>query len=169
MNFYHGTTEEFAIDIFSKGKLSTNNYNASQATQLIDRTLKNQLEENIREDAIYMWQNIEDTDGAECVIKISIDKLDITKLYVGDYEAVNDLYNHVDYHMPYTDSQEFLSEAQALAEKYKKSFIPFEEYIKNKDEYEKQYAPEFLYFGEIDVERDEEYIDYLKTYYDMCI
>lgn len=169
MNFYHETSEEFAIEIFTQGKLSANNSNTSYATQVIDKILENQLEKNIRENAIYMWQKIGYAGESEYVFEINIDELDITKLYVGDFESINDLYNSANHHLHHTESKEFLSEAKALSEKYKKSFMPFKEYLENKDEYEKEYTPEFLYFGEIDVKRDEGYIEYLESGYDVSI
>lgn len=170
MKLYHGTNEECTIEIFTEGKLSAGSWNVSYATKLINKVLEKHLGKNPRENAVYMWRKIEYIDISEkYAFEIDTDELDVTNLYVGDFNTVNDLYHHVNSSISSIDSVDFFNREKVLAEKYKKSFVSFDEYIKIKDKYEKEYVPEFLYFGNIEIKRDEDYIEYLESGYDVII
>lgn len=162
MKLYHGTCEDNGFEIYKSGFLEPNPFDSKGATECIDELFKRYIGKNVRENAIYFWENVEDAEGYECVIKVKIDNLDLSKLYVGDYNSVNELYYHRDINEFNTSmtEKEFGNICLKYIKTYTESFITYEEYIKNKDEYKSKYTPEFLYFGDAKIELEEDYLEY---------
>ena len=96
MKLYHGTCEDNAFEIYKSGFLEPNPNNSESATEYIDNLFERYTGKRVRENAIYFWDNIIDTHGYECVVKVNLDDIELNKLYVGDYNSVNDLYHHRD-------------------------------------------------------------------------
>ena len=96
MKLYHGTCEDNAFEIYKSGFLEPNPNNSESATEYIDNLFERYTGKRVRENAIYFWDNIIDTHGYECVVKVNLDDIELNKLYVGDCNSVNDLYHHRD-------------------------------------------------------------------------
>lgn len=162
MKLYHGTCEDNAFEIYKSGFLEPNPNNSESATEYIDNLFERYTGKRVRENAIYFWDNIIDTHGYECVVKVNLDDIELNKLYVGDYNSVNDLYHHRDVNEFSIDmsEEEFDTICMNYIRTYMDSFIPYSEYIKNKKSYKSKYTPEFLYFGNAKIELEEEYLEY---------
>ena len=163
MKLYHGTCEDCGYEIYQCGYLEPNpNPSKDNTTYFIDELFRRYTGRNPRENAVYFWDNIESTSGSDCVIKVKLENMDLSKLYVGDYDSVNELYHHRDSNELGGDmsEEEFQSICLDYINKYMDSFMPYEEYLKNKDSYLEKYAPEFLYFDNAKIEIEEDYLEY---------
>lgn len=56
--------------------------------------------------------------------------------------------------------EEFVSICLSYINAYMNSFIPYKEYIENKELYREKHTPEFLYFDDAKIELEKEYLEY---------
>lgn len=152
MKLYHRTCIENISKIKNSGYLDNRSVNKTEDTILIDKALKNILGQDIRANAIYfdLSEHIPDNKNA---ISVDTKNLDTSKLFVGNYDIINELLEDI---FCYID-EDFDNEDIAIqncitsAKSYEESFVPFEVY-KNSDEKEFLCSSlEFLYFDTIDI------------------
>lgn len=162
MKLYHGTCEDCGLEIYKTGYLEANPNYSESATEFIDELFEKYTGKKVRDNAVYFWEDIKDTDGYDCIMKVKIDDLDLDKLYVGDYNSVNELYHYRDNNEFCTtvSEEEFERKCMDYINIYMESFIPYSEYIKIKDEYKSKYTPEILYFDKAKIELEEDYLEY---------
>ena len=153
MKLYHGTYNEKIADILREGVLD--NFKVDETTKEIDELIEKCIGLNLTENALYLTNDIECTQCAydyEFTLEVGKD-LDPNYLFVADNMSRDEI-------LCYYDDGEVGKDA---VNRYRESFISYDEYLKVKEEYDEKYFPEFLYFKEVDItNHKEEAINHLK-------
>lgn len=137
MWLYHGTYDMFYDKIKSEKKL--NPYvNKDTFTIMLSQSINSVAGRTLRGNCVYLSSDIEAMDGFDRYFRISTSKLDTKRLFVGDNSVLDNIIATVN-----------TPESMQYIQKYIQSYMSFEKYVKIKQQYNKMYTPEFLYFGVI--------------------
>lgn len=141
MILYHGTFEEFYKGI-ELDKAIRPKFSINAETDLIDVALNDFLGDvNIRDGAVFLFNNTKYLKSYEYVFKLNVDTLNKNLLYVADFRISTDIYDSI----MRGKEDGFIKK---LCENYANSFMSFGGYLCNKGKIE---IPEFLYFGEVEL------------------
>lgn len=142
MKIYHGTNEMACEQILDCGYITTGEN--SEDTQLINEILnKHNGDMRLREGCIFLTCDIDSMEIYDRAFEVEIDKLNKNLLYVGCLNLADKIHQ-----LHYMGRE---SGMEKLVQEYTKSYISYEEYIKDEEEYNRIYEPEFIYFGDIEV------------------
>ena len=153
MKFYHGTYNKSLIDIFKSGYLDGRHI--SEDTALINAEIERIIDEDLRECGLYLSTDYSYASSYDYVFEIDLTELNTKYLYVACGSIAQELYNVV------TLGRSSARGTIDLVNNYADSFITFDEYISNKQEYEAKYKPEFIYFGAIRVKPNEKALNHI--------
>lgn len=131
----------FYKDIKKSGKLIPS-INKDDITIKLDEIINRLAGRAIRGNCVYLSCDIQAMDGFERSFRVSTKNIDTSKLFVADNSILDDIIATYG-----TDL------ATVYAYRYIQSYMSYDDFIKNKDEYMITYRPEFLYFGEIGIKR----------------
>ena len=141
MLLYHGTYEKNYRDILKERIIKSNYYNNNE-TDIINEYLNSYGENlNLRDRAIFLFQDIKDAMSYEYGFVIDSKNLDIDYLYVADFYMATKIYDHI------TSGK--LEKIQEIVKSYEDNFMSCEEYLKRKKDI---VYPEFLYFNDISLD-----------------
>lgn len=139
MWLWHGTYEMYHRDILNCGEIRAINSNRDTITMQLDSIINGYCGRNIRGNCVYLSNGIECMDAFDRSFRVSTKNLDTSKLYV----ANNAVLDYILAEIP----------NGTLLEKYIKdyiaSYISFSQYIQIREQYDKEYNPEFLYYDNI--------------------
>lgn len=142
MWLYHGTYDMFYKSIKREGILKPcMAENKDTVTNMLDTLINIEAKRNIRGKCVYLSLDSECMDGFDFSFRVSTKNMDTSRLFVADNRKLDRILM----------SQEY-NRIESIRE-YIKSYVSFKVYEDNKQEYNKQHFPEFLYFGEISIKR----------------
>lgn len=142
MFLWHGTYWDFKEDILKTKKLSCRG-EVGETTKEINDLFETKLGFNPRENCVYFSGDNESTYGFDCAFMVDTNNLNAKKLFVGDYQLIDEVLMSDDD-----------TEISKLLQKYSNTLIPFEDYLKNKHNYLNRdiWELEFLYFDDIEID-----------------
>lgn len=128
-----------------------------QTTDSIDCCISDYGDDyTLRNEAVFLFNDMKYMGSFDYIFKIDIEDLNTNLLYVADFEiSTNILTFYV------KDEKEKIKEA---VKKYKNNFMPFKDYIKNKNNIA---FPEFLYFENISLKKVD-LVDIVSEYFSEC-
>lgn len=145
MKLYHGTFEDNYKSILKDGEIRGYFLVKNEATELIDIYLDKYGETpNLRSNALFLSSAKEAIEAYDYAFVVDAKDLNTNLLYVGDFEIINELYLSI---MDYKHS---LRKIKMLVNSYENNFIAFNEYLDDKNRIK---VPEFLYFGDISLDK----------------
>ena len=139
MWLYHGTYDMYYKEI-KASRLIIPCKHSEKFTKMLDKIINQRAGMVLRGKCVYLSDDIEVMDGFDRYFRISTTRLDINRLFVADN-------SQLDYIIAYIGTEE----CKNYIDKYIKSYITYKEYLRNKEAYNKQYVPEFIYFGKIGI------------------
>ena len=137
MWLYHGTYDMYYSDIKKSGVITPSKHPDTMTLNL-DNLINARASRRLRGGCVYLSDDIEVMWGFDNYFRISSTKLDTGKLFVADNSQLDMILASKNY-----------ERAVVYADNYIKSYIKFDDFLHIKDSYRKQYSPEFLYFGHI--------------------
>lgn len=139
MWLWHGTYDTFYKMIKSSGFIRPNIENTDTISKQLN-TIINSVKQ-IRNNCVYLSNNIECMQAFDRSFRINTNKLDTTRLFVADNRCLDKILMNLNN----------TAEMEKYIDRYIKSYINFNSYIKNRKEYDKLHFPEFLYYGSIPI------------------
>ena len=144
---YHGTYDD-SYEKILEDKTIRCDYEVLESTDIINQYLGGG-----RDCCNFLSSDPRSTESYAYAFKIPIDKLNKNSLYVADNKLADEIY--IEYH-----NGRSIEELEMAITEYNESFISFDEYMKNKTEYDKNHFAEFLYFDDIAVKEEDTLEDY---------
>lgn len=160
MKLYHGTFEDSYVSIVKSGVIRCD-ATTCDTTDLLNEIIEKYLGEDLCKGCIFLSDNIEATDAYDYAFDVDTDNLNLSLLWVGDNRLKDDML--IVYHSTMGSNRKN-KRLKELVDAYYESFISFEDYLKNKEEYDSKHYAEFLYFGDINVEITEEDLEIAENY-----
>ena len=136
MFLYHGTNSENLIEILKSGYIDNTKF--YEDTLYIDNCIEECIGRKLTNNAIYMAGDVFTVElNFDYYIKVDVNDLDKEKLFVADCSSRDEI-------LCYGCDEEGIN----VINRYVKSFVTYEDYIRNNISYEN---PEFLYFDKINI------------------
>ena len=147
---YHGTYGDLVKEIYEMGRLEAKR--TSETTQEFDDLILEFGDGSYNPKVVYLALEEVSTYGYDLTLTIHPDELNTHRLWVADFYLREEiLCCHCDcFH---SDEVLYESEMKRVVQAYLDSRMPYEQYLQEKFNQDKDYFPEFMYADDIELNR----------------